>query len=94
MKERFGTFVLLVVLLSWLPGCAPCSTYLERVRNNEVVLDAWARGRRAEKRGEYRKAKEEFYFVKRFATTYYLQRKARRRYEAVSRILEQPEDKR
>jgi hypothetical protein len=88
MKGRQGTSVLLIILISGVFGCAALATFTEGMRNNEVVLDAWARGQRAEARKDYERAKEEYYFVKRFATTYYLQTKAQERYEAMSRILE------
>jgi len=55
------------------------------------VVDTWERGKRAEERAEYQKAKEEYYFVKRFATTYYLQVRAQEQFEAMSRILEEAE---
>lgn len=89
MKERLAAYILLIFLGSGFFGCTLYPTFVERVRDNEVVVDAWARGKRAEKRREYEKAKQEYYFVKRFATTYYLQIKAQKRYEAMSRILEE-----
>jgi hypothetical protein len=66
---------------------------MERARHNDVVLDAWARGQRAEERREYQKAKEEYYFVKRFATTYYLKEKAQERYDWVSHVIEERGEK-
>ncbi len=72
VRRRAGICALLVFLVSGFFACATYSTYMERWRNNEVVLDAWARGKRAEERGKYQSAKEECYFVKRFATTFYL----------------------
>lgn len=93
MKEKLGAYTLLFFLVSGLFGCATYSTFVERLRNNEVIVDAWARGKRAEKRKEYEKAKEEYYFVKRFATTYYLQIVAQQRYEEMSHILEETGEK-
>ncbi len=88
MKRSVGTYALLLFLVFGFSGCATYSHFMERVRDNEVVLDAWARGKRAEEKGDYQRAKEEYYFVKRFATTYYLKEEAQQRYEWVSRILE------
>jgi hypothetical protein len=89
MKRKLLAFLLLGFLVSGFFGCALYPDSLERFRDNEVVLDAWARGKRAQKRGEYHEAKEAYYFVKRFATTHYLQVRAQRRYQAMSRLLEE-----
>jgi hypothetical protein len=89
MKRKFRAFLFLVLLVSGLLGCALYPDSVERFRDNEVVLDAWARGKRAEKRGEYPEARESYYFVKRFATTHYLRLRAQRRYETMSRLLEE-----
>jgi len=89
MKGRTGTYALMICIVFLLSGCATYSTFMERIRHNDVVLDAWARGELAEKKREYQRAKEEYYFVKRFATTYYLKEKAQQRYEWVSRVLEE-----
>jgi len=88
MKNKVAIVTMCIVLGTCFSGCAFYPNFVERVRNNGVVVDAWARGKRAEKRTEYQKAKEEYYFVKRFATTYYLQVKAQEHYEAMCRILE------
>jgi len=93
MKRRVVTSVLLVFLFSGVFGCSIYPTYVERMRHNKVVVDAWARGKRAEKRREYERAKEEYYFVKRFATTYYLKVRAQQRYERVGGILEEAGEK-
>jgi len=93
MKGRVGVYAFLIFLISGFLGCAIYPKYLERMRDNQVVVDAWERGKRAEERKEYEKAKEEYYFVKRFATTYYLQLKAQERYEAMSHILEERGEK-
>ncbi len=87
MKGKTDTYVRIICIVLLLSGCATYSTFMERIRDNDVVLDAWARGKMAEKKGEYQRAKEEYYFVKRFATTYYLKEKAQQRYEWVSHIL-------
>jgi len=89
MKKRLGIYLLLVCFVSGFFGCAIYPNYVERLRDNEVVVDAWERGKRAQKRKEYEIAKQEYYFVKRFATTYYLQVWAQERYEKMSRILEE-----
>jgi hypothetical protein len=89
MRGKAGRYLLLALFLLGLFGCAIYPNFVEQLRNNGVVVDAWTRGKRAEKRGEYEKAKEEYYFVKRFATTYYLQMWAQERYEEVSRNLEE-----
>jgi hypothetical protein len=89
MTRKAGVYVLLALFLLGLWGCAIYPNFVEQLRNNGVVVDAWTRGKRAEERGEYEKAKEEYYFVKRFATTYYLQWRAQERYEEVSRKLEE-----
>ena len=93
MKQRL-TFCLLLLLLAfgWF-ACTLYDTYEHRLTEDQSVIDAWERGQRAEERGEYQKAKEEYYFVKRFATTITLKREAQGRYEAVSRILEESEAK-
>jgi len=93
MNRRVVTSVLLVLLSSGVFGCSIYPTSVERMRDNEVVVDAWAMGKRGEKRKEYERAKEEYYFVKRFATTYYLKVRAQQRYERVSGILEEAGEK-
>ena len=89
MKQRLGTYLLLVFLVFGFYGCTLHDTFVKPFQDDQVVLDAWERGKRAEERGEYQRAKEEYYFVKRFATTYYLQVWAQERYEKMSRILEE-----
>ena len=91
MKSRVRIAAVWCALLLCFPGCAIYPNFVERVRDNGVVVDAWERGKRAEQRAEYHKAKEEYYFVKRFATTYYLRVRAQEHFEAVSRILEEHE---
>jgi hypothetical protein len=88
MKIKVAIVTLCIALGTCFSGCVFYPNFVERVRNNGVVVDAWARGRRAETRMDYQKAKEEYYFVKRFATTYSLQVKAQEHYEAMCRILE------
>jgi hypothetical protein len=91
MKSKVIIAEICFALLLCFSGCAIYPNFVERIRNNGVVVDAWERGKRAEQRAEYQKAKEEYYFVKRFATTYYLQVHAQEHFEAVSRILEEQE---
>ena len=88
MTGKAGVCVLLALFLLGLWGCAIYPNFVEQLRDNGVVVDAWTRGKRAEDRGEYEEAKHEYYYVKRFATTYYLQWLAQQRYEKVSRKLE------
>ena len=91
MKQKLAVCLLLLLLVSAFSACTLYDTYVNDFTDDQVVVDAWERGKRAEERGEYQKAKEEYYFVKRFATTYSLQTRAQKRYEAVSRILEEAE---
>jgi len=93
MKQRLGTYLLLVFLVLGFYGCTLHDTFVKPFQDDQVVLDAWERGKRAEEKGEYQRAKEEYYFVKRFATTYHLKEKAQERYNAVSRILEETGEK-
>ena len=89
MRVSAGFYLLLAFFLLGLIGCAIYPNFVEQLRNNGVVVDAWTRGKRAEEGEQYEKAREEYYFVKRFATTYYLQWRAQERYEEVSRKLEE-----
>lgn len=91
MTSKVSLTAVCVTLFLCFSGCAIYPNFVERIRNNGVVVDAWERGKRAEERAEYQKAKEEYYFVKRFATTYYLQVRAQEQFEAMSRILEEEE---
>jgi len=91
MRSKVSLTAICVTLFLCFSGCAIYPNFVERARDNRVVVDAWERGKRAEQRAEYYKAKEEYYFVKRFATTYYLRVRAQEHFEAVSRILEEHE---
>jgi hypothetical protein len=88
MKKTFGIYLLSAFLIFGLSGCSLYDTFVKPFQNDPVVVDAWARGKRAEERGEYQRAKEEYYFVKRFATTLSLQKEAQRRYEVMSHLVE------
>jgi hypothetical protein len=93
MKKRLAIHMVLVFLVSGLFGCTLYETYTPLFQDDQAVVDAWERGKRAEERGEYEKAKEEYYFVKRFATTSALKTKAQERFEAMSRLLEERGEK-
>jgi hypothetical protein len=93
MKNRLAIYALLVLFVSGFSGCTLCETYAPLVQDDPAVVDAWERGKRAEERGEYEKAKEEYYFVKRFATTSALKTEAQERYQAMSRVLEERGEK-
>ncbi|NIO06369.1 MAG: hypothetical protein GTN74_17710 [Proteobacteria bacterium] len=81
MKRTVGGYAILLSLVFGFSGCAANSRFIKRVRHNEVVLGVWARGKRAEEKGNYQRAKEKHYVVKRFATTYYLKEAAPQRNE-------------
>jgi hypothetical protein len=90
MKKRLGIYLLSAFLIFGLSRCSLYDTFVKPFQNDQVVVDAWERGKRAEERGEYQRAKEEYYFVKRFATTYALQKEAQESYQAMSRLIESP----
>ena len=87
MKKKLQICSILIFLACAFFGCALYETYAPLVTDDPLVVDAWKRGQRAEETGEYEKAKEEYYFVKRFATTLSLQAKAQARYDEMSRRL-------
>ncbi len=65
MNVRFGLKILLICVVFGVSSCATYSTIMERAHHNDVALDAWARGQRAEERRDYQKAKERYDWVSR-----------------------------